>query len=194
MILPRLWMFYSIVALILFVGGYVLGRYDRTPPTTVQQAQHQVDSVRVMVEHIDTLVRSRDRILRHTDTTYQQVRDTLLKAIHDTTVVERFVQACDSLKASCDAYRTAAQAKFLADSQLFAAQTQAIAAWRALQPPRVGITVDGGYSFTTKHPIGHGEITYGLSDRLKAVGVIAITDNSNIMRAKQSLLLRYTFH
>jgi hypothetical protein len=115
--------------------GYDLGK-PKTP-LTVQQAQQQVKLMHDTVSKTDTLVKLKTKILAHTDTTYQQVRDTVLRYIHDTTVVKQFVQACDSLKSSCDAFRTAAQSKFHADSGLVAALTQENVAWKASRPSRL---------------------------------------------------------
>lgn len=122
--------------LVLAGGSFALGYHIGRPKTslTVQQAQQQVKMAHDTVRATDTLVKLKTKILAHTDTTYQQVRDTVLQYLHDTVVVKQFVQACDSLKASCDAFRTAVQSKFRADSGLMTALTQENIAWRASQP------------------------------------------------------------
>lgn len=182
--------------LAIFLGGFALGYNVGRPksPVTVSMAHAQTDTVRQLVKQTDTLVRVKTHLLAHTDTTFQHLRDTVLREIHDTVIVKRFIQACDSLKGACDAYRDAAQAKFHADSLLFAAQSQEISAWKANQPSRFGLTIDGGYNITTKHPLARGEVSYALSRSLKAVGVASFSDSSGTMRARQLLLLRYTIH
>lgn len=181
---------------ICIVAGFAIGYHAGHPkgPETVQQAQQHAAWAHDTVRATDTLVRVKTKLLAHTDTTFQHLRDTVLREIHDTVIVKRFIQACDSLKGACDAYRDAAQAKFHADSLLFAAQSQEIAAWKANQPSRFGLTIDGGYNITTKHPLARGEVSYALSRSLKAVGVASFSDSSGTMRARQLLLLRYTIH
>lgn len=125
-------------AVLLFGGGFLVGRRTIAPPVSVQVAHGQTIIREHEQAHIDTVYERNDRwltkTLEHFDTI--QTHDTILKHLTDTMMVKEYVQACDSLKTSCQIFRDSSRTLREADHNLIMAQATELKAWQRSQPSK----------------------------------------------------------